>query len=118
MQERRMYPRVAVNKEASFYIENRLSPIPCRVEDISLGGLKVSMHKSLLPEVFSNISLSIPDVFDFNAGTQVAWQDEYEGRCTYGLIFNRLGDDDKDRISGYIQDNSFKGLKEHWWKDL
>lgn len=118
MEERRMYPRVAVNREASLYIENRLNPIPCTVEDISLGGLRVTMNKELLPEVFSNISLSIPDVFDFDAGAQLAWQDKYEGRNIYGLSFVRMVDADKNRISGYIQENSFKDLKEQWWKGL
>ena len=99
MDERRGYPRMRVGKEATCAIENRLAPIACNVEDISLSGVRITMSKNLFPEVFSNITLNIPEGLSFNAGAHVAWHDEYEGRNTYGLSFNRLDDTEKDKIA-------------------
>ena len=118
MEERRSYPRMKVNREAVFRIENRSNPIACTVEDISVSGIRLALNKNLLPEVFSNIGLAIGDILNFNLGAQVAWHDESEGRNTYGLSFNRIDDVDRNRISQYIRENSFKDLRDQWWKGL
>lgn len=118
MEERRIYPRMKVDRAASCMIENRIAPIVCNVEDISLSGIRITMLKKLLPEVFSNVTLDIPNALSFNAGAHVAWHDEYEGKNTYGLSFNRIDDADKDKIAAFIRDNSFKDLREQWWKGL
>ncbi len=118
MEERRVYPRMRVDREATCVIENRVAPIACSVDDISLNGIRITMSRNLLPEVFSNVTLAITDALSFNAGAHVAWHDEYEGRNTYGLSFSRIDDIDRDKIAAFIRDNSFKDLREQWWKGL
>ncbi|MFA5311142.1 MAG: PilZ domain-containing protein [Candidatus Omnitrophota bacterium] len=118
MEERRVYPRMRVGLEAAMTIENRVSPLACTVDDISLSGIRLTMPKKLLPEVFSRISLAISDALTVDLGAHVAWQGEYEGKDTYGLHFNRINDPDKGKLAEYIRDNSFKELKEQWWKGL
>ncbi|MDD3087905.1 MAG: PilZ domain-containing protein [Candidatus Omnitrophica bacterium] len=118
MEERRIYPRMRVGREAAVTIENRVSPLLCTVEDISLSGVRLTMAKNLLSEVFSNISLAISDALSVDLGAHVAWQSEYEGKNTYGLHFNRINDSDRDKLAEYIRDNSFKELREQWWKGL
>ncbi|PIS33456.1 MAG: hypothetical protein COT38_05255 [Candidatus Omnitrophica bacterium CG08_land_8_20_14_0_20_41_16] len=88
------------------------------MEDISVSGIRLALSKNLLLEVFSNISLAVGGILNFNVGAQVAWQNEYEGRNTYGLYFNRIDDTDRNRISQYIRENSFKDLRDQWWKGL
>lgn len=118
MQEHRSYPRIKVEKEAGCMIENRLTPILCTVDDISESGVRLTMNKNLLPEVFSNLNLSVGDALSFSASAHVAWHDEYEGKNTYGLSFNRIDNMDRQKIAEYIRDNSLKDLREQWWKGL
>jgi len=118
MEERRGYPRIKVEKGAALMIENRINPIPCTVDDISVSGVRLTMPNNLLPEVFSDMNLVIPDFLSFNAGAHVAWQDESGGRSTYGLSFNSIDDIDRQRIAEYIRENSFKDLRDQWWKGL
>jgi len=47
MEERRVYPRMRVGREAEITIENRISPLLCTVEDISLSGVRLTMSKNL-----------------------------------------------------------------------
>jgi c-di-GMP-binding flagellar brake protein YcgR len=118
MDERRAYPRMRVDKNAACTIENRFTPLACNVDDISLSGVRITMSKNLFPEAFSNITLDIPETLSFNVGTHVAWHDEYEGKNTYGLAFNRLDDGDRDKIAIFIKDNLFKTLSKEWWRGL
>jgi len=114
MEERRNFPRIAVNKQASLFIENRLNSIPCVVEDISASGARLLLNKSLFPEVFSNINLVIPDSFDFNTGAHVAWHDETDGRNTYGLFFNRIDEGNRNKLSEYIRGDSLENSRKGW----
>jgi c-di-GMP-binding flagellar brake protein YcgR len=120
MENRRSSPRLAVNQLAELRIENNLRPIPCTVEDISAGGMCVSLNRNLFPEVFSNVSFSILDNFGFDVGATVAWQESLEGRNTYGLRFERIDDSDRERISQYVGVGNGPSEEErnNWWRGL
>lgn len=118
MGNRRRSPRLAVNQLAELRIEDNLRPIPCIVEDISAGGICVSLHRDLFPEVFSNVSFALANNFGFDAGATVAWQDNTEGRSTYGLRFNRIDDSSRAHIAQYVSKSPSEEEKNNWWKGL
>jgi hypothetical protein len=89
MDEKRAGPRWPINKEADFTVDGGVKPIPCLVEDISTRGMRISMHKNLFPEVFSNFSLALADNFALDLSAQVAWHNQRENRNIFGLVFNQ-----------------------------
>jgi c-di-GMP-binding flagellar brake protein YcgR len=118
MNERRSSPRLAINRLGELRIENNLRPIPCTVEDISAGGMCVSLNRNLFPEVFSNVNFSISDNFGFDVGATVAWRESVEGRNTYGLRFERIDDLDRERISKYVGSGPSEEERNNWWRGL
>ena len=118
MQERRISPRLALNRLAELRIEDNSRPIPCTVEDISVSGMRVSLNRCLFPETFSNVNFSLTDNFGFNAGATVAWQESVEGKSTYGLRFNRIDDLDRERINQFVGNSISPEEKDSWWKGL
>ena len=118
MGERRSSPRLALNQLAELRIEDNLRPIPCTVEDISASGMRVSLNRSLFPEVFSDVNFVLSDNFGFDVGATVAWQESADGRNTYGLRFNRIDGSDRERISQYVGNSLLEEKRNTWWKGL
>ena len=118
MFNRRRSPRLAINQLAELRIENNPKPIPCTVEDISAGGICVSLNRNLFPEVFSNVNFALSDNFGFDVGATVAWQDNLEGKSTYGLRFNRIDDVSRARISRYVGNDPSEEERNNWWRGI
>ncbi|MCX5701161.1 MAG: PilZ domain-containing protein [Candidatus Omnitrophica bacterium] len=120
MDERRSAPRWAVNQEAELQIEDQPHTIPCTVEDISANGMRLSLGRRLFDEAFANISLALGQALNLNLGAHVAWQEQSEVKFTYGLFFNNIDDDQRNRIKEYIYNNfseqERRGLNEQWWR--
>jgi len=116
MDERRIKPRWQINQGAELTVENGLRPIACTVEDISHGGLRISLRRDLFDDVFSNFKLALAQDFELNLGAQVAWRDQAHEKNIYGLTFNRIDDSARSRIDEYVQKNFPDLLVKHWWK--
>jgi len=118
MNERRIKPRWQINQGAELTVENGIKPIPCVVEDISFGGMCVSLRKKLFDDVFSNFKLALAEDLELNLNAQVVWRDEQYEKNIYGLSFNALGESGKNRIDQYLKKNFPVLLIKHLWKDL
>jgi c-di-GMP-binding flagellar brake protein YcgR len=116
MEERRVNPRLQINQAAGLTIEGSPSTIPCTVEDISEGGMRVSLGRRLFPEIFSNVTFALTENFGFNVGAAVRWQEEAEGRSTYGLMFNRIDEPDRRWIAQYVNSSMEEEAKNRWWR--
>lgn len=116
MDERRSMPRWQINQQAELKIENAFRAIPCVVEDISPGGLCISLKRNLFDDVFSNFKLSLNEDFELNTGAHVAWRDQTDEKNIYGLSFNRIEDSLRKRIGDYVQKNFPGLLVKQWWK--
>ncbi len=115
MEERRCVYRWQINQRAELAVEDGIKPISCLVEDISTQGMRISLHKDLFPEVFSNFNLALSEDFTFNADAQVAWSEKIYERNVYGLFFNRIEESTKSRITQYVKDNfSAEMIKQVW----
>jgi hypothetical protein len=116
MDERRIMPRWQINQEAELTVENGIKSIPCVVEDISSGGMCISLKRNLFDDVFSNFKLALSEDFKLDIGAQVAWRDQSYEKNIYGLSFNRSDDSRSSRIGEYIRKNFPDLLVKHWWK--
>ncbi len=118
MNERRIKPRWQINQGAELTVENGIKPIPCVVEDLSFGGMRISLRRKLFDEVFSNFKLALADNFELDLNAHVAWSEEREERNIYGLSFELAGEAIKSRIDQYLKKNFPDLLIKHLWKDL
>jgi len=117
MDERRIKPRWQITQGAELTVENGVHAIPCIVEDISPGGMCLSLRRNLFDDAFSSFKLVLGINFEFHAGAQVAWRDQTPERNFYGLSFNRIDDAVRSRIGEYVKENFPNVLVKQWWKD-
>jgi len=118
MEERRAVARWQINQRAELKVEDGARPIPCMVEDLCCGGLRLSLTKELFPEVFADFQLALNEDFAFNAGARVAWSEKIHERNIYGLSFNDIAEPEKDRIDQYIKDNFPAQVNKHVWDGI
>jgi c-di-GMP-binding flagellar brake protein YcgR len=116
MDERRIKPRWQINQGAELTVENGLRAIPCLVEDISYGGMCISLRRNLFDDVFSNFKLALAEDFELNLGAQVVWRQEQFERNIYGLAFNRIDNSTKVELNEYIHKNFHGLVVKHWWE--
>lgn len=114
MNERRAMPRWQINQEAELTVENGIKPIPCVVEDISPGGMCVSLKRDLFDDVFSNFKLALSD-FELEVGAHVAWRTRQYEKNIYGLSFDRIEESLRSRIKEYVWKNFPDLLVKQWW---
>ncbi|MBF0504931.1 MAG: PilZ domain-containing protein [Candidatus Omnitrophica bacterium] len=116
MDERRQLPRWQVKKEAKVWLPQRQGFSHCVIEDINLKGMCASFDRQLPQEQPLNMSLSLDDNFDFmKVEVNLPWVKEEQGRYVYGMFFNKISEQDKDRVYQYISDNCSGQFKEKWW---
>jgi c-di-GMP-binding flagellar brake protein YcgR len=118
MDERRIKPRWQINQGAELTVENGIRAIPCVVEDISQGGMCLSLKRNLFDEVFSNFKLALAEDFELNIGAQVVWRQKNDEGNIYGLVFNRIDQSAKDRLDQYMNKNFRDLIIKHWWQGL
>ncbi len=115
MDERRIKPRWLINQRAELTVENGVRAIPCFVEDISQGGMRVSLMRNLFDDVFSNFKLSLAEDFELNVGAQVVRREQQYERNIYALSFNRIDNSAKEEIGQYVKKNFPDQIIKHWW---
>lgn len=118
MQERRNYPRLPLNQEAKLFLENRINPIICVVEDISPLGVRITLRKRLFPEAFAKFNLVLSETLSLDIGASVIWEDSFEGGSTYGLSFNQIEEKGKEKLVRLVEEGFLERLKEKWWNGL
>ncbi len=116
MDERRQLPRWEIKREAKVWIPLLQGFSHCMIEDMHLKGMCVSFAKQLPPEKNVRLSFTLGDNYDFiKVEAHVPWMKEEEGRFKYGLAFDKVEENDKDRIYQYISTNCYDQFKTKWW---
>lgn len=116
MDERRIKPRWRINQGAELTVENGVKAIPCVVEDISYGGMRLSLRRNLFDDVFSNFDLALNENLKLSIGAQVVWRQDQLEKNTYGLAFNRMDESSKEDLGRYIDENFHGLIVNHWWE--
>jgi len=117
MGERRIKPRWLINQSAELTVENGVRAIPCFVEDISQGGMRISTRRNLFDEVFSNFKLALSDNFQLDVGAQVVRREQQYEKNIYALSFNRIEKSVKEEIDQYVNKKFSEQTIKHWWKE-
>jgi len=117
MNELRQLPRWEIKKEAKVWIPLLQGFNHCMVEDLHLKGMRMSFNKQLPHQNTVRMSFTIgEDNYDFiKIEAQIPWMKGKQDRYVYGLSFNKISDEDKDKISRYITTNCYDQLKNKWW---
>jgi hypothetical protein len=116
MDERRELPRWEIKKEAKVWIPLLQGFSHCTIEDLHLKGMCMSLNKKLPEEKSIRMSFTIGDNYDFiKVEAQMPWVKEYRDRYVYGLCFNKIADEDKDKIFLYINNNCYDQFRSRWW---
>jgi c-di-GMP-binding flagellar brake protein YcgR len=116
MDERRIMPRWQINQSAELTFENSVHAIPCVVEDISQGGVRLSLRRNLFDDVFSNFKLAVAQDLELNVCAQVVWREEKFEKNIYGLAFNQIDESAKEELDQYINKNFHDLIIKHWWE--
>jgi c-di-GMP-binding flagellar brake protein YcgR len=117
MDERRFKPRWLINQRAELIADNGVRPIPCLVEDISQGGIRISLNRNLFDEVFSNFKLTLANEFELSIGAKVVRREQSYERNIYALSFNKISDSEKAGIDQYVKENFRDLIVKHWWEE-
>ncbi|MCM8796901.1 MAG: PilZ domain-containing protein [Candidatus Omnitrophica bacterium] len=119
MDERRKVTRWEVNQPAELTMDEECANgIPCRVKDISLKGMSLSLPRKLLPEALSRIKINLADRLQLHTDAFVVWSQESEEDCSYGLCFNNLDETYRTKIYEYVESNFPEELRKQWWKGI
>jgi len=116
MDDRRGLPRWEIMKESKFWLSQTQDFNLCTIKDIHLKGMCISSNKQLPQQDSLKLSFAIGESFDFikiEAGVQ--WKSQDQGRYVYGLSFNRIDEENKDKVYQYVMENCYDQLKNRWW---
>jgi len=116
MEERRRFVRWQVNRQASVKLQGQDNPLECKIEDVSLKGLRIHSPQEFKKD--SNLALSIALGYElfFNIEASVAWNKAVGADNIYGLYFTNIKDVDKEKIYRYVYGNFPEQIKQRVWK--
>lgn len=95
--ERRLIPRWKINTAAKISWDKGVTFVACDITDLNLKGFGLTLTKNL-PDILSELVISVHERFVFHADVSVIWHKEKGGRQAYGVKFTRIRDVDKEKI--------------------
>ncbi len=100
-------------------ILNNPSPVACSVRDISIAGARIYSNQSLTVTNNLVMGLRISDEISLdNVKANIVWQKEADGGSVYGLVFNNLGEINKDKVYDFVYKSISKDKKEPLWRSI
>jgi c-di-GMP-binding flagellar brake protein YcgR len=116
MIERRQLPRWEIKKEAKVWMSPMFNSMHCIIEDMHLKGMCISFSRRLPPLETVKMSFTIGNDSDLiKIEARIVWVREDQDLYKYGLSFNRIDDEDKDRIYQYINNNCAEQFSNNRW---
>ena len=116
MDEQRGVPRWRIKEAMKVLFEEKFQFDDCMVEDMNLKGMRVSLPARLPQHSFARLGLELSRDTSVVVDVYILWVKEEGGRYTHGFEFNRMKDEDKDKIYQYINDHCMKQLEARWWQ--
>jgi len=119
MHERRRYVRWSITTPLRYKVKGSNFENMGLMRDISLGGLGAFILEELPGGTILDLILEIPDALrPIKAEGVVIWQKkilrEKREQFISGIYFRRIGDEDKEKIYGYIQENFSNQITKRW----
>lgn len=117
MQIKRHYVRWQINRQAKIKLEGEADFADCRLMDISLKGMQVSLAQKLPKDKFLKLSIALSYEFSLDIEAWVAWHKIIDGHNLYGLYFDKISDSNKDKICQFMRVNHAQDLDKQLWQD-
>lgn len=118
MQDRRNATRWQISWKAKIKLEGEESLANCVISDINFKGLNLICSLKLQPDTFIKLDLNLcEDCVLTDAEVWISWHRCVGEQNIYGLYFNKLRDDDKERLFNFIRDRFPKVLHNQWWPE-
>lgn len=117
MNEQRRLPRWQIRERMNIRFQERYEFADGIVEDINMKGMCLALP-ARLPygrEVRMGMRLSRRE--DITVHVQISWIKEEGGRYLHGVEFKQILENDKRKISQYINDRCMEKLSAGWWHD-
>jgi hypothetical protein len=118
MHEHRSYFRWQINWQAQVMLPKKEELTKCYIRDINFKGLQISLGKRLKKDAFVNLTLVFSPEFTFDIEAWVVWQGTIEGLYTYGLLFTKIQDSDKEALYNFIYNNFSGQITNQWWQGV
>jgi hypothetical protein len=117
MEEQRQLPRWEIKKEAKVWLPDMLGFSHCIIENMHLKGMRASFDRPLPQQGFLRMSFEIADNAEpIKIEATIPWEKQEQGRYVYGLSFNNISDEDKNRIYQYTSSHCYEQFKHKWWE--
>lgn len=117
--DRRQIIRWRINWQAKIKLEGAEAPADCRIHDINLKGIKISLAQKLTRDAFLKFNLILSDEFVSDIiEAWVAWHKIIEDKNLYGVYFTKIRDLDKEKIYQFIRKNFSNEMSKQWFKEL
>lgn len=118
MDEKRRYARWQVNRHAKVKLAGAQTFASCKIHDIGLKGLKISLPLKLPPDTFLNLKIVLSDEFILDVEAWIVWRKGIEGVNVYGLYFSKIPDEDKEKVYQFMRRYFLKQMSKQWWPDV
>ncbi len=113
-QNHRSCPRWKVNAQVKVKIGDSLTPVPATIIDINFKGAKLLMRQLLKPDSSIPLFVILPDDSSLNLEVWIAWHKNFENQHIYGVYFNKIKEEDKQKISDFFRGSSGKNPNDVW----
>lgn len=103
MKNRRRYTRWQINQQAKLKLAGAERFAPCLVKDINFSGAQISLRMKLPEDNFLKLSLVLSDEFILDIEAWVVWHKHSSDTMnTYALYFNKIKEEDKEKIYRFV----------------
>jgi hypothetical protein len=102
--ERRILPRWQISAPAKLRWEGQNEFLDCQVINLNMRGFSVAIGQKI-PRDCRQLTIYFSEKYIFTVEIAISWQDESEGKNTYGAKFTRIRDLDKEKMYQMMRDN-------------
>jgi c-di-GMP-binding flagellar brake protein YcgR len=118
MEERRQCGRWQVNNLVSVKLQGQDHPLECKIEDVSLKGLRIHSPQELKKDSILALSIALDNELSLNIEASIAWNNTQGADNIYGFYFTKIKDIDKENIYRYVYRNFPEQIKQQVWKGV
>ena len=117
-QNRRIAGRWKICMQAKAQLEGSEGWRDCIIADINFKGMQIFLQEKLPADSYIRLKIMLSQDFVLAVEVWVAWSKTQEGRHSYGLVFSKIQDSDKERIYQFIQRNFPKQIYNRLRSDI
>lgn len=101
--DRRTLPRWQINNRVLLRLKQGQEELYCQIKDINYIGAQVILHDKLPIDKLFKMSLCLSGEDAITVKAWVSWHKLTDGANHYGIYFNQINDEDKDKIDKFVK---------------